>query len=446
MFSNPDAPLTARQRAAIACLLLLIILFGAWVELRGAFLKRPMTDLGVYLRAAYAVRTGGDIYSISDDNGWHYVYPPFFAIILTPLADPPKGIDRTGYLPYGFTVGLWYALTMGLGLWGCHILAKALEQTSTIPSLRNPHPLSQRWWALRLLPFLVLMPAIGRSQMRGQTGLIIAFLLCGMAASILKGHRFRAGLWLSAASAIKVIPAFIFLMPLWRRDWRMIAGGMMGALITLLIIPMMFMGIDKTIDSYRTFYAEVLQAGIKGETENIRGGELTCITCTDSNSPMTIIHNIINPDRFTRPREAVPIVRWTHWVLGLLLTLLTLIAARWRGQRLISGAVSSSSCEVLFLGQLGLLMCIVSPVFHPHYISMLIPLVSVMLFVIWKDNGYSNIPLRWNLVFWFLIIGHVLTAIGGVFWFLRDFGLVLMSTLILYGAAIVLMFRHCRGN
>ncbi len=443
MFDNAKTPLSKSQRIALTGLFLMIFLFGAWVELRGAFLKRPMTDLGVYLRAAYAVRVGGDLYGITDDNDWHYVYPPFFAIVLTPLADPPKGADRTGYLPYGLTVGLWYLLTMALGLWGCHLLAKALEETSLEPELRNPPKYSQKWWALRVLPFLILMPAIGRSQMRGQTGLIVVFLLSAMAASILRGKRFRAGLWLSVASAIKVIPTFIFLMPLWRRDMKMLFGGALGLLLTLIIIPLMAMGLDKTVTAYQTIYNEVLMAGLKGETNATRADELTCITCTDSNSPMTVLHNILNPHRPARPREALPVVRAGHWLLAVLLTATTLKAAKWRGDMGIKGKVECSPTEVLFLGQLALLMCVISPVFHPHYVSMLLPLVMVMLFLIWQRYGYGKVPFGFNCVFWLLIISHIITAIGGMFWPLRDFGLVLLSTLVLWGAGIVLM---CKGD
>ena len=50
-----------------------------------------MTDLQVYLRAAWAVRSGADLYTIIDDNQWHYHYPALFAILMTPLADPPAG-------------------------------------------------------------------------------------------------------------------------------------------------------------------------------------------------------------------------------------------------------------------------------------------------------------------------------------------------------------------
>ena len=36
--------------------------------MRSAFMQRRMTDLGVYLRAGWAVRSGADIYDVTDDN------------------------------------------------------------------------------------------------------------------------------------------------------------------------------------------------------------------------------------------------------------------------------------------------------------------------------------------------------------------------------------------
>ena len=40
-------------------------------------------------------KKGGDLYGITDDNHWHYHYPPLLAILLTPLADPPAGASRS---------------------------------------------------------------------------------------------------------------------------------------------------------------------------------------------------------------------------------------------------------------------------------------------------------------------------------------------------------------
>ena len=88
-YLDPAESLARPQKIGLCLLLLSILLFGIWVEFRGAFLHSRMTDAGVYLRAAWAVRNGKDLYSITDDRGWHYVYPPLFAVAMSPLADPP---------------------------------------------------------------------------------------------------------------------------------------------------------------------------------------------------------------------------------------------------------------------------------------------------------------------------------------------------------------------
>ena len=66
-----------------------MIYYAIITEIRSAFYDVRMTDFGVYLRAAWAARTGNDMYAVTCDNGWHYCYPPTFALFLMPLADPP---------------------------------------------------------------------------------------------------------------------------------------------------------------------------------------------------------------------------------------------------------------------------------------------------------------------------------------------------------------------
>src|SRR5262245_49589359 len=119
--------LTPRQWIGIFVLLTGFLVFGVLVEIRSAFLKRRMTDLDIYLRAAWAIRAGADIHSITDENGWHYHYPPLLAIVLTPLADAPPGTDRSGLLPFGLSNAIWYFLNVGLLFWGAHRLATLIE-------------------------------------------------------------------------------------------------------------------------------------------------------------------------------------------------------------------------------------------------------------------------------------------------------------------------------
>ena len=125
---GPVERLSRWERCGVIALLVAVVVFGAVVEKRTVFLSRRMGDLNCYLRPAWAVRTGADIYQLRDDCGWHYNYPPLLAILATPLADAPAGADRTGMIPYAVSVGLWYVLSVVcLGL-GIHWLATALEE------------------------------------------------------------------------------------------------------------------------------------------------------------------------------------------------------------------------------------------------------------------------------------------------------------------------------
>ncbi len=432
------SPLSNSQKLGLALLFLLLVGFGILVEVRGAFLKRRMTDVGCYLRAAWAVRTGGNMYSVTDDNGWHYNYPPLLAILLVPLSDAPPGADRLWMLPYAVSVGLWYVVTLACGFGGAHMLAKAIEESSPDPAARNPPLFCRRWFALRIMPILILLPAIGRSQARGQIGLLLGLFLCGIGRAMIRQERFRAGLWLAAAISIKAIPAYLLLLPLWRRDHRMLAGCTLGLVLGLAFVPALAMGPRQAADAYRTYFFETLWPGVTGDTQGSRGGELTGVTSTDSNAPVVVIHNLMYPNRQSRPKEAYQAVRITHWAFGAVLTLLTLVAAGWRGG-------GSGRCEVIFLGALTILMWVVSPVFHPHYVSMGLPLVIGVMAMSWETYGYPRIGALWRGTFGLLILAHLLTVLPDLE-FLRDGGLVLWSALAVWGGSLVVMRRASRQS
>src|SRR5438067_8314222 len=109
---NAAAGLSKWERRGLVLLLLALVLFGGLVEMRTAFLKQRLGDLGVFLRAAWAVRAGEDIYEVTDRGRWHYCYPPLLAIVLVPLADPPEGAPATGFVPFAVSAGLWYVLNL----------------------------------------------------------------------------------------------------------------------------------------------------------------------------------------------------------------------------------------------------------------------------------------------------------------------------------------------
>src|SRR5205823_6254799 len=143
-----------------------------------------------------------------------------------------------------------------------HGLAGALEHMSPDPAVRHQPRGCRRWWALRLGPVLACLPAIGGSLMRGQVDAVVLLLLSGLIVAVLRRRRWQAGLWLAAAISLKVIPAFLLLYPLWRREWRVLGGCVVGLGIGLAVIPAAVFGPVRTWAYFQEWTEVVARPGL----------------------------------------------------------------------------------------------------------------------------------------------------------------------------------------
>ncbi|MCI0462132.1 MAG: DUF2029 domain-containing protein [Gemmataceae bacterium] len=423
------------QRAVLVLLLAVCVAFGVLTVIRAAGLQRRMGDLGVFLRAAWAVRTGADLYTITDDNNWHYNYPPLLAILLVPLADPPAGADSTGMVPYAVSAGLWYAFGLLCLALAVHWLASALEETTGLGERRGLSPpppdrrdklggsLTQRWWALRVLPVLLCLPPAGHTLMRGQVNLLLLALLCAMTAALVRGRRFRAGLWLAGAICLKVIPAFLLVYPLWRRDGRCLGGCALGLVAGLVAVPVAAFGPARTLHHYQTWAAVVIGPGLGAGGDQSRAKELTDVTGTASQSFQAVIHNTLYPEPSTRPRQAGSWARAAHWGIGGLLTLFTLLTL---GRRPLDGLAL-----VLGLAALIVLMMLLSPVCHLHYFTLAIPLVMGLLADAWESRPAPRLGVGLLLVLLLLLTNSVVPQVPGL-QVARDLGVAMYGVLLLW--------------
>lgn len=419
-----------RGRRAFYLLLALALLFGGLVVFRTAFLQHSKGDLLVFLRTAWAVRAGEDIYAVTDVHGFHYLYPPLFAILLTPLALPPGPVTNAWTLRLAATAGLWYVLNLLCLIVAVHWLAGVLEEVLSDESRRR------RWWALRLLPVLACLPPVGHTLMRAQVSLLLLLLLAGMTASLFRGRSGHAGLWLSAAICLKVIPAFLLLYPLWRRDWRFLAGCAGGLVVGLGLIPAAVFGPGRTVTYYREWTEVMLLPAFGKGEDRSRAGEVLEMTATDSQSLLVTLHNTLHVNRDTRPRQADPAVRRTAMLAGCGLTLLTLLAAGWCPTR-------DRVREAAFLGMLILLMLLNSPVCHLHYFCLSIPLLMAVLAAHWqvKPNGGRGGPAALVLI---TAIANALPQFPGLE-LARDLGLAMYAALLLGVIAGIIVWQR-RGE
>ena len=429
------------ERFGLVLFAMTLIGFGVVVEIRGAFLRARMTDLGVFVRAAWAVRAGEDIYTVRDDKGLHYHYPPLFAILLTPLADPPAGADRAGTPPFALTVALWYLASLGFLAAAVHLLASALEQH--VPTLaRNPQPIgSRRWWNLRIFPVLACGPPIFNSLSLGQVTTLLLLLVCGMAAALVRRQPFQAGLWLAGAICLKVIPAFLLLYPLWRRDLRCLAGCALGLAIGLAVVPAAVLGAPRTAAYYQE-WAEVLVLPAFGMgTDHSRDLELLDVTANHNQSLQSTFHNLLYPDEATRPAKASAAVRLAHWLVGGLLTLATLLASRRQRRPASDNSPDSGIDIVLLLGALVVLMLVLSPAGHSHYLGLLVLPVMGLLALAWPDGGRSGLGIPWRLLLVANFCAGLLPLLPGLH-VLHHLGLAMFVALSLWLTSVAMLWRE----
>lgn len=364
---QPTATLSRWERVGLSLLILAFLVQGVNVANRSVFLERRFTDLGIYLRAAWAAGAGQDIYAITD-NGCHYVYPPALAILLTPFAEPPPERITEPHVPFLASVIVWYAFSVFCGLWAIHLLASSLERDR-----ESSAPLDERrWWALRFIPLLVCLPPFFGTLVHGQVNLLMLLLVCGAIAACLRGRSLVGGLCLSGAICLKVFPAFLLLYPLWRRDYRFLVGTAAGGFLLVVALPTLYWGPARAWQQHCRFAEVVLMPGLGTSNDKTVAKELTEVTATDSQSLLAIFHKTLYLDRGSRPHHVSAALRMLALLAGGLLAGATLLAGRRRKDR-------SPSHDLLFFGCLIVVMLALCPVTHLPYFVLLVPLVMALV-------------------------------------------------------------------
>jgi hypothetical protein len=409
------------ERIGLALFALVVIAFGVLTEIKSSRPHHRQTDLGVYLRAAFAVRTGGDIYQVTDNNNRHYTYPPAFAVLMTPLADAPDGVSRDGLLPYPLSVALWTLFNYFLLVRITHVLATLLLPGETWGS--------RRWWYARTVPIYVTLLGLFHSIGFGQVNVVVVSMLVEMLRSRLTGRSLQAGCWLAAAIVLKVFPAYLLLYPLFMRDRRFGIGVALGLFVGVAVIPVAGLGFAGTEMAYRSFADRILIPGALGTDNPERLRELLPMK-GEIQSFLGVIHNYLYLDTPYYPETTSRVERLTHYALAAVFTLLTLWVAWRRG-------LASKIDEVIFVGSLMLLMIHITPMSHPHYYSFGVVLVSGL----WLHgmSCISGVRPGWRVTLPLVIwgVGNAPSFLEGDFFdFFNYHGLGLACSIMLWAVAM----------
>ncbi|NNM87549.1 MAG: DUF2029 domain-containing protein [Phycisphaerae bacterium] len=416
----------------IVAMVIAAIGLGVATEIHSAFLIRRQTDVDTYFRAAWAIRAGVNPYHVVDTNGWHYNYPPLLAILLYPFGDAPPGRFPTDFIPYAVSVGLWYVISLIFTWISVDWLARALEHTSTDLAVRNQPKYCRRWWALRIVPLLVVLPALGRALARGQVNPLLMVCLSGAGAMLAYRRELWGGVCAGFAAALKLFPIFLVVYAVRRGGLKWLIGMAMAMVIGMGLIPLAVMGPSRTMTAYRTLNRVIVEPALGLNHNASRDRELFDVNDTDSNSFEAVIDHTIHFGHLTpAPDEAVKI---THWSLSAVLVALTIFVG-WRMK------TDDAIARNVFLGTLIAIMLPIIPICHPHYFCMVLPLPMALLASQWEHD--HKLPIGWGLG-WVLIlfaVSHILTVLPRPFAYLRDLGLVMYADVILWAAGMLWMWR-----
>jgi Glycosyltransferase family 87 len=194
-------------------------------------------DFDVYYEAATAVVGGDSPYEFLGRLRRTYVYPPFFASILAPLAFLPR--DLAGLI--------WSVLNLSCLVGSLRLLRRFLSF--------HRQPL-----LITAVSFLLIYPFVVNTVRTGQVGLILLFLMLMAGVSCLDGRTLRAPIALATAVSIKLVPALIALGWLIERRWRLVGWTVAWILVLSLLVPVIAMGPAGAMDAIGQ-YGEVFLVG-----------------------------------------------------------------------------------------------------------------------------------------------------------------------------------------
>jgi hypothetical protein len=434
--ARPDfQPLGRRGRLGLAYLAFVLFVFGVVTEYRSAFLTNRRTDFGCYARAGWAVRTGADPYSVTDNNGWHYAYTPAFAVAMLPFADPPKGLSTAGYVPYAVSVGVWYVASVMALMYACHAFA-----TAVLPHLPRG---SRGWWAARVGPALVAVAGLGLTLGRGQVNLYVVAAWAAAFAALVNGKRMTSGVWLGVATIIKFIPGLMFAYPFFRRDVKGILGGLIAAVVFVGIVPSLIWGVNGAVEMNLRPLAQILGPFVLGGTgrADVRDTELINALSTSGQSIQYVVHNWRHPVEATRPPDYEPISKRIHWACSFVLLGVTGLAIH-RTRHADAGR------RLVAFGALAVVMMLTSPVSHLHYQAFALPLVAGLWLTAVSERPGRMMPGGtpfFVLALWGLMIGTSMMPIP-VWKGLRPFGTCTAATLLLWGYGVTYLLMGSRHN
>lgn len=304
--------------------------------------------LNTALCAGWAVHADRNIYHVADDQGDVFHGAPLVAILLSPLGQPPGSAHQEAIIPRPVTLFLLSVLLSAALFLSVHHLACYLERH------HFSEPCSTfTWWYHRLIPLLLCAGPISTSLLHFLGDAIVLFLLTGWLLAVAQRRSLVTGCWLAGAITVKLFPAFLLIVAVFRRDRLMTLATLAGLVLSLILLPSLFFGFQRTSRLNEQYLTSMPQ-------------QFQDIKTTDSNASLcAVLH------RLQGSESNVQFLSSSHLATIVLLTTITLMAVR---------TFRPTSMQMLLTGSsLLIILTLASPIFELHHALLLIPAMTIQL-------------------------------------------------------------------
>jgi hypothetical protein len=397
--------------------------------------ERHMTDFTVFTEAGAAFFDGRDPYRVANPRGWHYLYPPLFALLVAPLS----------LLDTQSQVVFWFGLNVVLTI-ACVGEVQRLRLTLVGGAAGSQ---SFAWLGgcaalAGALPFLDCMQA-------GQLGISILYLLLlGFRLGVL-GRAwpswFLGGLVLALPASIKLVPAVpVALLGL--EQWAAVAftagrrppigrasvftlGVATGVFLFVLAIPASVLGWQRNLDYLRVWRERIVTNERVGATANFNIHSMRNQSLTNSVYLWTKATS--DPKAFVASKGALPdrperiVHSWVRVAIGLVVAAAGAVA-------LVLGRRRTILDQATTFGLACTASLLVSPLSWGHYYMAQVPAVACVPLWFWHRGrpglarALAVIPvvLTWSYYIAMPYTGGLgLLGLGTSIWFLCACGLIL---------------------
>lgn len=217
--------------------------------------KSGSSDFDVYYYAGKAVLTDEALYTINrhsvNQSSSPYVYPPFFACLISALA----------LFPIGVSAAVWNLFNIGFFAASLVIIRNLLNTGGiTVTPFRGKQLVFT--FFVTILFILILIDNIAMAQVN----LFVLFLFLLGFQEIKKKQHILGGFWLGAATAVKLIPVIFFVYFAVKRQWKVLWGGLIAFIFCFWLFPMLVLGPAKNSAYLKSWYQETLQDQTEPET------------------------------------------------------------------------------------------------------------------------------------------------------------------------------------